>query len=232
MGTPAEKLAYLKETKEAIKSALIAQGQTVSDTDTFRSYADKVLAIKSGDTEEIILENVALSKGYTISRTQNPLVSEYSPITFKESLTDGVADLTTPINPENDSWFAFQTYYNTAITGGSYGVVGTVTVDLGEVYNIRRARVCLANANITKDTYSFIANMPDRVSLYLSESGESGSFTYMGDFETQPDDNIAYWSEITFPEFKARYAYVEIVIHAEEVAAHYALINEIKIYGR
>lgn len=40
-----EKLAYLRDTKAAIKNALIEKGQSVTDADTFRSYADKVLAI-------------------------------------------------------------------------------------------------------------------------------------------------------------------------------------------
>lgn len=42
------KLDYLADTKAAIASALVEKGQTVSSTDTFRSYADKVRAIKSG----------------------------------------------------------------------------------------------------------------------------------------------------------------------------------------
>lgn len=39
---------YLSETKDLIKAALIEKGQAVSDTDTFRSYAGKVLAIETG----------------------------------------------------------------------------------------------------------------------------------------------------------------------------------------
>lgn len=51
------KLAYLQETKSAIKDALVSKGQAVGDTDTFRSYAEKVLAIK--DVASIIAaENV------------------------------------------------------------------------------------------------------------------------------------------------------------------------------
>lgn len=42
------KLDYLKGTKSAIADALVEKGQTVSSTDTFRSYADKVRAIKGG----------------------------------------------------------------------------------------------------------------------------------------------------------------------------------------
>ena len=51
------KLAYLQETKDAIKSALIEKGQTVADTDTFRSYADKVLAIEGGGSDLIAAED-------------------------------------------------------------------------------------------------------------------------------------------------------------------------------
>lgn len=43
-----KKLAYLQGTKDAIKNAIIAKGQAVSDTDTFRSYADKIAAISGG----------------------------------------------------------------------------------------------------------------------------------------------------------------------------------------
>lgn len=43
-----DKLAYLEETKEAIKQSIIAKGVSVSDEDTFRSYADKIEAIETG----------------------------------------------------------------------------------------------------------------------------------------------------------------------------------------
>ena len=43
-----DKLAYLEETKEAIKQSIIAKGVSVSDEDTFRSYADKIETIETG----------------------------------------------------------------------------------------------------------------------------------------------------------------------------------------
>ena len=43
-----DKLAYLEETKEAIKQSIIAKGVSVSESDTFRSYADKIEAIQAG----------------------------------------------------------------------------------------------------------------------------------------------------------------------------------------
>lgn len=46
--TIADKLTYLNGTKDAIKQAIIAKGVEVTDTDTFRSYANKIEAIQSG----------------------------------------------------------------------------------------------------------------------------------------------------------------------------------------
>jgi hypothetical protein len=47
MGSISEKLEYLNETKEAIKTALINKGASVSDTDTFRSYANIITDLET-----------------------------------------------------------------------------------------------------------------------------------------------------------------------------------------
>lgn len=53
MGTIAEKLQKLLDTKDAIRAAIIAKGQTVSNSDTFASYAEKIAAIETGiDTSD------------------------------------------------------------------------------------------------------------------------------------------------------------------------------------
>lgn len=52
MGTIAEKLTYLEGTKSAIKDAIIAKGVEVTDTDTFRSYAEKIESIEAGGSCE------------------------------------------------------------------------------------------------------------------------------------------------------------------------------------
>jgi len=48
MGTIANKLDYLNDTKTAIKEAIVEKGVEVADTDTFRSYAEKIGLISSG----------------------------------------------------------------------------------------------------------------------------------------------------------------------------------------
>ena len=63
MGTVVEKIQYINGTKEAIKKAIKGKGVEVSDTDTFRSYAEKIESIGGGggsDTFEaqLLLANV------------------------------------------------------------------------------------------------------------------------------------------------------------------------------
>lgn len=65
MGTVADKLNYLNETKEDIKNALINKGVTVNDNDTFRSYANKILDVQSGlDTSDATATAEHISEGY------------------------------------------------------------------------------------------------------------------------------------------------------------------------
>lgn len=54
MGTVADKLNKLLSTKDAIRSAIVAKGQSVSDSDTFASYADKISSIKIWDSESVV----------------------------------------------------------------------------------------------------------------------------------------------------------------------------------
>ena len=48
MGTTADKLNKVLETKAAIKDAIVAKGVTVADTDTFASYPAKIAEIQAG----------------------------------------------------------------------------------------------------------------------------------------------------------------------------------------
>ena len=54
MSTTADKLNKLLETKQAIKTAIINKGVKVSESDTFRSYADKINNISSGGSGDVI----------------------------------------------------------------------------------------------------------------------------------------------------------------------------------
>ena len=58
MGTVVEKFQYIEGTKQAIKKALKSKGVDVSDTDTFRSYAEKIKEIGSGSGGSSVAEYV------------------------------------------------------------------------------------------------------------------------------------------------------------------------------
>lgn len=56
MGTINDKLAYLDDTKLAIKEAIQNKGVSVTDEDTFRSYAEKINSIEAGgETSDSIM---------------------------------------------------------------------------------------------------------------------------------------------------------------------------------
>ena len=54
-------LDYLSETKEKIRQAIIQKGVPVSEEDTFRSYADKILQIYSQSSELTELQIEAIN---------------------------------------------------------------------------------------------------------------------------------------------------------------------------
>ena len=72
MGKIEDKLNYLRETKGAIKTAIEEKGVSVADTDTFRSYADKIAAISGGGGDIPTIKAVA---GPHIGETGTPKVT-------------------------------------------------------------------------------------------------------------------------------------------------------------
>ena len=60
MGTINEKLNYLLQTKENIKQAIKGKGVEITDSDSFRSYAEKIETIKAGGDEILIDAPTAL----------------------------------------------------------------------------------------------------------------------------------------------------------------------------
>ena len=60
MGTINKKLNYLLQTKENIKQAIKGKGVEITDSDSFRSYAEKIGTIKAGGDEILIDAPTAL----------------------------------------------------------------------------------------------------------------------------------------------------------------------------
>ena len=67
MGSISEKLEYLNETKEEIKTAIKNKGVTIADTDTFRSYANKIANLKTTPTLQAKSQTITTNTTTTIT---------------------------------------------------------------------------------------------------------------------------------------------------------------------
>ena len=76
--TISDKLEYLEGTKSAIKDAIVAKGVAVSDSDTFRSYADKIGQISGGGGGKINLNDYGLTFAYSSMTQEQYNNIEYS----------------------------------------------------------------------------------------------------------------------------------------------------------
>ena len=141
MGTLTEKLDYLKETKSQIKNALVSKGQEVSSSDTFRSYASKVLAIDTVNNENLTVDPKISSQTFTPTQghtgfgkvSVNAVISTIDSNIQAENIKQGVEILGvtgeykgTQINNQDKTVTANGTY--TADSG--YTGLGEVTVAL------------------------------------------------------------------------------------------------------
>ena len=87
MGTIADKLNYLNTTKTNIKNAIVAKGVSVSENDTFRSYASKIADI------EPTLGTKTITANGTYNATDDSLQG-YSSVTVNIDDTDLYRDTT------------------------------------------------------------------------------------------------------------------------------------------
>ena len=95
MGTIADKLNLLLNTKAAIKAAIIGKGQTVADSDSFSAYPAKIQAIETG-IQLPTLTNPGtaadlLAGKELIDQDGNPLTGTMPSLT-EQTITPGVSD--------------------------------------------------------------------------------------------------------------------------------------------
>lgn len=100
----AEKLNYLLETKNQIKNAITEKGVSISDTDSFRSYASKIKQIEgSGGSEDTFL-NLRTNGGITGSA-----LFAYAP---KEICNESLTNFIKKIDTSNMEDFSYMFYYS------------------------------------------------------------------------------------------------------------------------
>lgn len=102
MSTTSEKLAYLADTKTAIKDAIVAKGVDVPEGTTFRGYANLISGISTGLSDADLARANATPEDVTAGKTFYAGDSE---------LRTGVA-LSTPISAVESDVKSGKTYYD------------------------------------------------------------------------------------------------------------------------
>lgn len=119
MGTTADKLAYLNDTKTAIKNAIVAKGVAVPDGTTFRAYADKIADIQD-------VSSLPTQGAETVTPTTSEQIAVASgTYTTGDVKVAGDANLVAENIAEGVSIFG--------VTGTHSGGGELVTVDISEI---------------------------------------------------------------------------------------------------
>ena len=159
-------------------------------------------------TGNIALNKTYDAKGYTCGGDH--------PVSYTANLTDGKAY---PDLDFSDKWFAF------CSAAGDNGLnapngVGSVTIDLKDVYDISRIKVYALLGNDIEGSGIY---GPKKISVYASEEA-NGTFTYAGDLKTGAVQGGTWMSADT--DVKGRYVKLEVTLNGS-----FAFINEIAVYG-
>lgn len=106
-----KQLEYLNETKALIKQALINKGQDVSDTDTFRSYANKINDIDLGEHQNIPF--------YMIEQDDNGnlyMINNYDVINFMAYEIDGDGNFIVNQDDKDTAIYSISENYDLEVT--------------------------------------------------------------------------------------------------------------------
>lgn len=167
--TISDKLTYLEGTKSAIKDAIVAKGVAVSDSDTFRSYADKIGQISGGGGGKINLNDYGLTFAYSSMTQEQYNNIEYSLPDNINHWFDGTNFISTidisshiDLSKVYDASYAFQNTYNIYIdnirtsVGDSYAFSGFQ----GILNNLELINTLSSSWNYATRTFFNASNLP------------------------------------------------------------------------
>ena len=106
MGTTTEKLEHLNETKALIKQAIISKGQPVSNTDTFKSYANKISAISTSLNYYKLAQHGPANGSFVIPKGKKQAYVSVTTITYSDanrSVTATGGATVTKVGSDSDS---------------------------------------------------------------------------------------------------------------------------------
>lgn len=150
MSTTADKFSYLLQTKSDIKDAIIEKGVEVAETDTFRSYADKIKSIEAGgggNTRKIYAKNYSS----TTPQKNDKVLIKYGMEAGKEfetEFTTGNNTYTKYVHP--------MIFYNNNTIIFSYGEKSGKRLEY--IDNVWSSAGYLFEYSISKYTYEYLSN--------------------------------------------------------------------------
>ena len=181
MGTLADKLQYLKDTKDAIMNAIIEKGVAITSSDTFRSYADKISHISANVKESTFTGYIAQS-GST-----NVLPAVLQPVYGNEF--KGLMKINGSSSDKRK--FILDSTFNS-------GTDGTLEAFIHYIHNpniTESTGVFTAGAIHWKSCYMGTHYISSNESRFFWALGNNGS-SWMYDEELFPDFNLAHHPEV------------------------------------
>jgi len=215
MGTLAEKLDYLADTKEAIKQALIDRGCTISDSDTFRSYVNKLselpslpisitavytqtVTVKDTDSLDVLRPDLVVTAYYGDGTAK--VVTDY---TLSGTLEVGTSTITASYKGFSDTFEVtveesiIQLYnwdFTQSLTDSVQGVTASIiqgvthAIGTGLIFASRVSSVYLADGLMDIGRTAEI----DISAMNLATGGTPGVFTTTNNYGFRYNDNGGY----------------------------------------
>lgn len=198
MGTIAEKLTYLEGTKSAIKDAIIAKGVEVTDTDTFRSYAEKIESIEAGGSCESQSKEINITDNGTrvVTPDEGYLLDQ---VTVTTNVTTGKPELPNGISFDSSTWTTFDTdpYDWSQVYSGTNMFAGCSSLETLTGTGIENAYFL--------DMYSMFNVCGKLKSLKLQGKPVDASYAFRSNYDLTDVD----WSGIDWSDLVNAYAMFE-----------------------
>ena len=227
MGTLADKLQYLKGTKDAIMNAIIEKGVEIASSDTFRSYADKIKNMATGGDGIICNINYG---GYTtvVNNVKNNISANVATV---DNLTPNIVG--SPLNNSGilsnftDNDYVKVDSYNNILPLGQYVYI-KFKHNVGSWYNSVETIVGYeyvytleASSNNTLTTYNWRTNTTYTILDNLEQDKWYYAVIKVGNEGDTTTYNVEYYLSTISYEDALSNGHVQTIDHNVEVSSRY-----------
>lgn len=221
MGSITEKIEYLQETKEAIKYALIGQGQSVSSADTFRSYADKVASIEGGGGDTSLDDIINILNEGLLNSIVPFYTSEANPTGYTLSYSSQNASST-------PAWAIFNNTLTPVTNSTISNVRWTASQALPQWVQIKLPEAKKINAFYIANNKPAAASPDFSCKTYKIQGSNDG--TTFTDIYTETIANEAVGKYVALPQESSAYLYYRFVVTESYHSTYSGMTSFFPIY--